>query len=133
MSHDLTDLFGPAIHTYTRAQAIEDGALREVPADLAREAGFRYPLALTSAAWADAVAWDHGGVQGETGRLWDVLTMARHALANTPPWEDRALFDVLRVPNAPRAQSPRRTTLRVHFGPGDNAEPVLTILMPNED
>ncbi|MGW8566664.1 DUF6573 family protein [Isoptericola sp. NPDC055881] len=135
MSHDLTDLFGPAIHTYTRAQAIEDGALREVPADLSREAGFRYPVALTSAAWSDAVAWNeaNAGLQDETGRLWDVLTMARHTLAKTPPWEDRALFDVLRVPNTPRAHSPRLTTLRVHFGPGDNAESVLTILMPDED
>ena len=133
MSHDLTDPFGPPIHTHTRAQAIEDGTLRAVPADLAREAGFRYPLALTAAAWADAIAWDHGGFQDETGRLWDVLTMARHTLAKTPPWEDRALFEVLRVPNTPRAHSPRRATLRIHCGPGDNAEPVLTILMPDED
>jgi len=133
MSQDLTDLFGTVIHTYTRAEAIEDGTLRKVPTDLAREAGFRYPLALTAAAWADAVAWDHGGIQDESGRLWDVLTMARAALAKTPPWEDRALFDVLRVPNTPRARSPRPTRLRVHFGPGDNGSPVLTILMPDED
>ncbi|MGW1614620.1 hypothetical protein ACWCQZ_35285 [Streptomyces sp. NPDC002285] len=49
----LTELFGGevrVIDTYTRAQMITDGALKEVPAELAREAGFRVPVALTAAA-----------------------------------------------------------------------------------
>ena len=36
----------------SRAQAIEDGVLVDV-SDIAKEAGFRYPVALTSALWAD--------------------------------------------------------------------------------
>ncbi|WP_194294307.1 hypothetical protein [Streptomyces sp. RB17] len=30
---------------------------RQVPAVLAREAGFRVPIALTAAVWADCVQW----------------------------------------------------------------------------
>jgi len=44
--HD--ELFGPVIDAYSRAQAIEDGVLVDVSAT-AREAGLRYPVALTRA------------------------------------------------------------------------------------
>jgi Family of unknown function (DUF6573) len=43
------------VHRYTRAQAIEDGVLIDVSAT-AREAGIRYPVALTSAVWGRCVA-----------------------------------------------------------------------------
>jgi len=45
------------IDSYTRAQAIEDGVLIDV-SNAAKEAGFRIPIALTTAVWADCVAWD---------------------------------------------------------------------------
>lgn len=120
------------IHAYTRAQAITDGVLVDV-STTAREAGFRWPVALTAAAWAEAVAWNEGnaGVQHETGRLWDVLMMAR--LATQRGSGDRSLFQVLRVPNTPRATRPTLTTLQLLCGPGDAAEPVLTITCPDED
>jgi hypothetical protein len=86
-----SDLWADAevIFRYTRAQALDDGVLVAVPAALATEAGFRWPIALTAAAWADTVAWDEDTEarkpsptgQDETGRLWDVLTMTRHAEA----------------------------------------------------
>ena len=44
------------IYVYTRAQALEDGVLIDV-SDTAREAGFKCPVALTSAAYADCVEW----------------------------------------------------------------------------
>ncbi len=49
------------IHAYTRAQAIADGMLIDA-SKLAKEAGFKYPVALTSAAWADCVAVPEGGI-----------------------------------------------------------------------
>ncbi len=52
----MREIFGEPIHTYTRAQAIEDGQLIDV-STTAREAGIVWPVALTSAAWADCVAW----------------------------------------------------------------------------
>jgi hypothetical protein len=43
------------IHQYSRADALADGVLIDAT-ELAREAGFRYPVALTSAAWHECVA-----------------------------------------------------------------------------
>ena len=48
--------FGNVISTYTRAQAIEDGVLVDA-GSMANEAGFKWPVALTSAVWVDCVAW----------------------------------------------------------------------------
>ena len=43
------------IDSYTRKQAIADGVLIDVT-ETASEAGFRIPVALTRAVWADYVA-----------------------------------------------------------------------------
>ncbi len=125
------------IHKYTRAQAIEDGVLIDVSAT-AREAGFRFPVALTSGAWSEAVAWSEsdtnttGVPQDEGGRLWDVLFMARfavHALRDSSV--RRSPFTFLRIPRG--ARRARRFTLDIIVGPGDEGEPVLTILLQDED
>ena len=76
--------FGEVISTYTRAQAIEDGVLIDA-GSMASEAGFKWPVALTSAVWADCVAWTEDDSeqqvhQDQSGRLWDVLYMASHAI-----------------------------------------------------
>ncbi|WBB94130.1 DUF6573 family protein [Verrucosispora sp. WMMC514] len=134
-----TDFWADAeiIHAYSRAQALDDGALVDA-GDLAAEAGFRWPVALTRAAWEDAVAWDDadntrkGTVQDEKGRLWDVLWMAKLA-AKRGGNRDRVLFQVLRVPRTGRGQRPRLTTLALMVGPGDCGEPVMTIGTETED
>jgi len=46
------------IHTYTRAQAIEDGVLIDV-SEMAREAGFRWPVAVH---FDEAQCRDSGGM-----------------------------------------------------------------------
>lgn len=130
---ELTDLFGPAIHTYTRSQAIADGVLIPLPA--AGEAGFKWPVAITAAAHAAAIAWspENGATQDEEGRAWDVLTMARHAVANGHGSVHRRAFRVLRLLNAPGERTPRLTDLVLASGPGDDGAPVLTIMLPDED
>jgi hypothetical protein len=61
------------VHRYTRADAIRDGVLIDVSA-VAREAGIRYPVALTRAAWERCITVPPGVLcQDEAGRLWDVL------------------------------------------------------------
>ena len=125
------------ISTYTREQAIADGVLVDVT-DTARQAGIRYPVALTAAVWADCVAWDAEDnerkqtAQYESGRLWDVLWMFRQAV-NKGIDGDRLLFTLYRVPRSGQRMSAELVTLRAIVGPGDHAEPVITILMPNED
>src|SRR5262245_32898104 len=68
------------IHRHSRADALRDGVLIDVSAT-ATEAGFKYPVALTAAAWVKCVVVPANvHCQDEAGRLWDVLTMLRHAI-----------------------------------------------------
>lgn len=128
-----SSLFADAvvIHAYTRAQALRDGGLIDVT-ETAREAGCRVPVALTAAVWGDCVAWDarhEKAPQDESGRLWDVLLMAGHAACQVRG--DRAGFTVLRIPRGGLQPEPVR--LVIHIGPGDQAEPVITIMQPGEN
>jgi len=137
MSHQPTEssLFGDVVFAYTRAQALADGVLIDAGA-LAREAGFKWPVALTAAAWEDCVAWSRSDTalqvpQDQTGRLWDVLVLAAHA-ARTGSGS-ALYFDLCRVPRDGHARRPTVTTLKLFVGPGDAGEPVVTILQPEED
>lgn len=126
--------FGPMIYGYSRAQALADGVLVDV-SEVARDAGFRVPVAITAAAWEECVAWDASDsarqlYQDEAGRLWDVVWMAMHA-ARTGQGARQA-FQLRRVPRGGRGCLPRQITLHMTIGPGDAGEPVMTLLMPDE-
>ena len=207
----MSSLFADAVlvHAYTRAQAIEDGCLVDV-SETAREAGFKVPVALTAAVWAelreaeggpgggaagvrpsvgrepvkglcpptgqtpplptsprwgegrtppppvgegwgeglripargdpgsaprtgDCVAWDNEQevcYQDESGRLWDVLAMAFFE-ARAHRDAQRLPFSVLRVRCG--GLRPELVRLVLHIGPGDEGEPVITIMQPGED
>ena len=84
----MTELFGEVISTYSRAQALDDGVLVDAGA-MAKEAGFRWTVAITAAAWTDCVAWTDADSerqvrQDESGRLWDVLFMAQQRHTSQP-------------------------------------------------
>jgi len=132
----VTDLFGEVIYSYTRAQAIEDGVLVNV-SETAREAGFRWPVAMTSAAWADCVAWSEDDNQrqvhqDESGRLWDVLWMALNAIRRANGGT-QIEYQLHRVPRDGKSAEARLTSLKLVCGPGDTGEPVITIMLPGED
>lgn len=134
MNYD-ADPTSELLHSYSRAQAIDDGVLIEV-SDTARQAGFVVPVALTTAAWADCVAWSDADScrqtrQDESARLWDVLWMAY--LATRRANGSQVAVALLRVPRDGQSRSPHGTRLRMHIGPGDHGEPVITIMMPGED
>ncbi|MDE1977347.1 MAG: hypothetical protein KGI84_08840 [Elusimicrobia bacterium] len=116
------------IHAYTRAQAIEDGVLADV-SDLAREAGFKWPVAVTSLVWAFLEPSEDLKDQGQswTGRAWDMLTILRHAI-RTAERTDEVRFAPLFVLEPGR--DPQPVQLRAKCGPGDNGEPVITVMMP---
>lgn len=123
----------PVVFSYSRAQAISDGVLRDVT-PTAQEAGFRYPVAMTAVAWADCVAWPSSGDasgQSEAGRLWDVLTMARVAVKRAAG--DTVELTVLVVPLRGASRRPQLMRLKMVVGPGDDLEPVITIMLPGED
>lgn len=65
------DLFGPVIHTYTRAQALADGVQIDF-SEVAREAGFKIPVFITATVYNEFVKVPEGVIgQDEPGRLWD--------------------------------------------------------------
>lgn len=123
------------ISTYSRAQAIDDGCLVDV-SELAREAGFRHPVAVTRALWCGCVEVPAGceGLQDETGRLWDVLWMLSQAVRRGASGQ-RTDFSVIVVTGLSKRGRPKHTTLRLKAlcGPGDTPDPVITIMLPNED
>lgn len=132
----LDTLFGGVIHRYTRAQALADGLLVDVT-ETAWEAGFRVPVAMTASAWNKAVAWSDADSsrqtpQDESGRLWDVVWMA-FITARRTNGSCRVPFHLYVVPRGGAAKRQRLMTLHLHIGPGDKAEPVITIMSPDED
>ena len=130
------ELFGEVISTYSRAQALADGVLVDA-APMAQEAGFRWPVAITAAAWSDCVVWSDADNerqvhQDQSGRLFDVLYMAHHAIRSSRRNGDRLTFQLFRVPRDGKSTEAVITTLKLIVGPGDDGEPVITIL-PDED
>ena len=148
------DFFGPVISSYTRADALADGMLVDV-SEMAQEAGFSIPVAVTTAVWHDCIDWPedeaNGYGQSIDGRQWDVLKMAYYKISSirVHPLSEVRYFksdDLLYKLNViPRGTKPNNsgaiddftgaeeTTLKINIGPGANAEPVLTIMLPNED
>lgn len=134
MSAKIASLFADAdlMHRYTRAQGLADGVLVAAPEAMAREAGFRVPVALTAAAHHLCVqlspAAERAGNNVE-GRWWDVLYMARVAVARNRDGSSM-LFQLYAVTTRTR---PGKVTLKATIGPGDEGEPVITIMLPEED
>jgi hypothetical protein len=133
------------VSTYSLKQAIEDGVLVDLTADgetklLVQEAGFKVPIAMTATAFHDTVLagttetpegeFVFPGGQSCKGRLWDVLTLLRFAIrANRNT--DRVHF---KVSVDERGDGRHKTvSLWSHIGPGDQGEPVLTLMLEGED
>jgi len=125
----MKDLFGPVIYSYTRAQAIADGVLVDV-STVAKEAGIRYPVAVTRGLWERHIAVPARlkGLQDETGRLWDVLWMFGLAARRGG---SEITFTVLFAEkrNAP----PVKRQIKAVCRPGDDDAPVITLMLPDED
>lgn len=121
---------------YTRADAVTDGLLVEVPGKLVALYRLPWPLAITSTVWADAIDWpqaahdarpgtDHRHESFE-GRLADVLFLVK-TTHETAPTRTVHPFTVWRIPpSRPTHHArPLRLTLTIH--PGDHDEPVATL------
>ena len=141
----IEDFFGPPISIYTRADALSDGMLVDV-SEMAQEAGFKIPVAVTTSVWEECIYWPedeaNGYGQSTDGRLWDVLFLAHCEIASARGNEQDLEYKLNVIP---RGTKPENTgaiddftgaelrTLKINIGPGDNGEPVITIMQPNED
>ena len=120
------------IHTYTRAQALGDGVLVDVT-EAAEHCGFRIPVAVTASAWAHCVA----SPDLEDGSDGDGRMIARLAhLLITLHAEIRfgrqgKPTDLLTFDYTPPGDSDS-VRLWAQCGPGDTAEPVLTVGFPED-
>ncbi len=125
------NIFGPVISSYTRADAIDDGVLIDV-SETASEAGIVFPVAMTRTVWDLYVEVPDGvQCQDETGRLWDILWMLKCAIKSGGG--GATLNYSLHVRSDNRDRTPPLVHLKAICGPGDDAEPVITIMLPNED
>ena len=144
------EFFGKVIYSYTRAQAIDDGVLVDLSdpsftfrrgLNILKEAGIKFPLAMTQTAFARTVQ-ELGEplppAQDLSGRLWDVLTMLKCAIKSSK--DESTLFFPVCVRNwvyikGERTERTKQETvqLKAVCGPGDYAEPVITVMLPDED
>ncbi len=123
----------PIIHTYSRAQAIEDGTLIDVSRQ-ARELDFLHPVAVTAGVWGEVVSapvddeW-----REEINEDSRILTLIDWALAaiDVLPTADTSFKYKLR--KCPTDAEPREIDVRAVMGPGDEDERVLTIMLVSED
>src|ERR1700733_13381830 len=135
------------ISTYTRAQAIEDGQLVDLTdakdRDGRRLSPFKWPVAMTVEAFGRTISiggeWKANpdgnetlvlpGCQDFAGRVWDVFWMAlvkmRQADGDTVRFAVSVLTDGV--------SNREVVELKAICGPGDDAEPVITIMLPDED
>lgn len=120
------------ISVYTREQAIADGVLVDI-SETAKEAGFKWPVAVTVAVWVEVVTptpHDERDGQSQEGRLWDILTMARLAAKASKGDSDSVLFQVLVL----RERKQETVTLKmVLSAEAPDGGPCLTIMLPGED
>ena len=137
----------PVIFSYTRAQAIEDDVLVDLT-PWAKETGFIVSVACTSTAWEGYIVPPPGTRelgQSERGRAHDVLWLLHNAIrakrsarpgGTTPKAEcrddlsDEVMFEVIFLQQSEKSE---QVTLKAVCGPGDQGEPVITIMLTDED
>ena len=115
--------------------------------ETAKEAGIVYPTAVTQALWNGYIESPESlkGFQDIQGRLWDVLTMfsfsaramkkANIDVAESQKDTAQTLYFKTMFQMPSKAGNPKIETvdLKAICGPGDNAEPILTIMLMKED
>lgn len=130
------------ISRYTRAQAIADDVLVDLRTgdraeahdleEVVRNAGIRLPLACTMEVWLECIALTPMAKEMGNdikGRLWDVCWMFVNA-ARKAKGKSTLVYELMVVRDE---QEPTLTKLKMVCGPGDNAEPVLTLMFPGQD
>lgn len=122
---------GPMIFRYTRAQAMADGVLVNL-SKLAKDAGFKYPVAVTVGVWEECISTEPKDVkrgQSEKGRAWDILSVLFFNIKRMLEGQDQVVFKV-KVEKDGHALI---KSLWAKVGSGDQGEPVITIMLVGED
>jgi hypothetical protein len=83
------------IFRYTAQEAVEDGVLLEIDPGLSQEAGYKVPVRITQGVSALVTPSEEEEDAGQSteGRVWDLLWLARIAIANAEGTEHAVPFD----------------------------------------
>jgi hypothetical protein len=120
-------LLDRALSIDSRTERILRGELRDV-SELAREAGFVWPVTVTAAVWQQIEAIPPSqSHQDVTGRLWDVLFMGHMAIRGIRQEKPELLYQLI-------MHVGRRTyiTLKIVLVVDGDA-PTLVIALPDEE
>ena len=110
--------FGPVIFSYSRKQAIDDGVLIDV-SEVARQEGFVLHTVVTCGLWSEL---GRGGpLEDRPKAVAAMLRVLRRLIRDAGPNTDRLDF---------RFEGIDAWAL---VGPGDEGEPVLTVMLVGED
>ena len=124
------------IFAYTRADALIDGVLVELSDHIVSEAGIKVKVAVNRAIWDDYLApsyLDELPGQSVDGRTWDLLWMfgcAARRSRHASTIQFRVLFATMEESGSIVTED---VLLKAVCGPGDEGEPVITIMLPWED
>ncbi|MDE2291853.1 MAG: hypothetical protein KGL53_07200 [Elusimicrobia bacterium] len=119
------------VSVYTRAQAIEDGVLVDL-SGWAEEAGFKIPVAVTAGVWGVLKPSAELEAEGEdeAGRAWDLFTVLQDAIRRAPGGDEAHVAPLFTLkPGEP----PEPVEMWAKCGPGDDAAPVITVMLRGED
>ena len=121
----------------SRTKAIAAGRLYDV-SELAKEAGFKWAVALTRNAWNECVKWscedsENQIFQSERIRLIEVLRVCAYTIRIEDPERSRMNFNMARIPRDGVSTSATKLELQIVAHLDDDEKPVLTILLPTAD
>lgn len=117
------------VYGYSRKQAIEDGILVDLSKFKVAGEHYKFPVACTIRVWTavQQAVEDKAAMNDLEGVLHDIFWMSRKS-GRTISASTR-IFEVILT----RSTGPDTLDLQIVCGPGDNMEPVLTIMMFDED
>lgn len=128
-------MFDEIMSMYTRKDALEDGVLIDI-SDQAKEHGFKLPVAITCAVNSELknIPEEHN-YQTYQGRLNDLLHMGYIICRNGGNSHTLLYSLIMHTLQKRDCREFIETyiTLKIVIHGGDNKEPVITIMMPDED
>lgn len=124
MSNDNDSVFGECIFRYTRANAISDGVLVDLTNIETVKMHWKHHLACTDTVYGIIERAIAGGGCDLKGIMHDISVMAKDEARKGGRTD--VIHFLVGIGN-------RIHELKLHIGPGDTAEPVLTLMLPTED
>jgi hypothetical protein len=130
----IEETFGEVIYSYSRMQAIQDGVLVDLSSFFPNDTRlYKWPVACTAAVWRLIENACHKTKTSEYVEVplseagpwvWDLCWMS--VKAKTRVISSREHLFVCTIGRKPH-------TFKAVCGPGDDGEPVVTLMLPDED